>query len=651
MANEKILIIDDSAEIRDFLSRQVLPRAGYVCIAAGDGRAGLEMLGRERPDLVLSDMQMPRMSGLEILQQLAQYKVDIPVVLMTAHGSETIAVEAFRLGVKDYLTKPFGVDEVLRVVDKALGETRLRRERDSLTRNLSLVNQQLQQRVQEMTVLSRVRQAVSALLDPSTLMKRIIEAAAFVSNANRGALSLVDEASGDMRINASLGFPQPLEGIAIPPKSIMGSALQAHTPLLLAGKQLSAEPYGRDAPTPAAFMAAPIKAQDRLLGVLAVDRNKTSQPFDESDARLLSALAEYAAIAMQNARMFGEIQSGQQKLSAVIESTGDGIILLNARHEVSLVNPAANTLLGATVALNQLLPSAAGVTMLIQLLNRAQATHKAQTQELTGARGKTLSASVSPVPEIGYVVMLHDITMLKELERIRREREQGESEKLRQTFERYVSPTIVQHILKHGEDAIAQPEVRQVIALAAGLHGFGSLVDRLQPESLVQDVLNRHFTVINDILIRYGGTIDKFTGDSVLAIFGWPETTMDDAERALSSAVEMQQAFAQLSAEWQTSLSVQLELGIGLGQGQVVAGHIGSPQHQDYTVIGDAVSIALTLSKQARGSDVLMSRSIFDMVNAVPAGVSFEETPPIQLKGKSEPHDVVLVKIEASSSQ
>ncbi|MBI1801446.1 MAG: response regulator [Chloroflexi bacterium] len=117
MAHEKILVIDDSEQIRNFLTQQVLPREGYVCVAARDGQAGLEALGRERPDLVLTDMQMPRVSGLEILQLLRQYQVDIPVVLMTAHGSETIAIEAFHLGVKDYLVKPFTVEEVLTLSD------------------------------------------------------------------------------------------------------------------------------------------------------------------------------------------------------------------------------------------------------------------------------------------------------------------------------------------------------------------------------------------------------------------------------------------------------------------------------------------------------------------------------------------------------
>jgi class 3 adenylate cyclase/DNA-binding response OmpR family regulator len=650
MANEKILVIDDSAQIRDFLSRQVLPRSGFVCITASDGRAGLEMLGKEKPDLILTDMQMPRLSGLEMLQLLSQHKVDIPVVLMTAHGSEMIAVEAFRLGVKDYLVKPFTVDEVLRVIERALSETRLKRERDTLTRNLASANQQLAQRVQEMAVLSRVRQAVSALLDPAMLMKRISEAAVFVSGANRGALSLVTGEKDDLRLSASVGFPQPLEGSSVSPKSLMASALRAATPLLLVGPQLNVEPYGRDAPPPLAFMATPIKAGDKAMGVLAVDRTQNNKPFTDSDARLLAALAEYATIALNNAHMFDEVKSGQGKLEAIINHTSDGIILLNERGEVELVNPAAHTLLGATIPEHARFANVSGNLNLVQMVNRVTATHRALTQEITGARGKVLNVGISPVPKIGMVIMLHDITMLKELERIRQAREQSEAEKLRLTFERYVSPTIVQLLQRQDADVLAQPEVRPVIALHAGIRNFSQLFEQLSAENIVQDILNRHFATASDIVTRHSGTIERFAGDSILAIFGWPQTNPDDPERAVLSAVELQQAFAGLNAEWQTTLGLHLELGIGLGQGNVVAAAMGSQQHQVYTVIGDAVTIALALGKQARGGDIFMSRAIFDALNAVPTGASFIEMEPLSLPGKAEPHEVVAVRLEEAAA-
>ncbi len=136
MANETILVIDDSDQIREFLIEYVLRPAGYNVLVATDGRAGLEKAITEAPDLIMTDMSMPRMSGLEMLSALREHDNQSPVIFMTLHGSEGIAVEAFRLGVRDYLTKPFTIEEAEEAIDHALREVRLEREKEALQRNL-----------------------------------------------------------------------------------------------------------------------------------------------------------------------------------------------------------------------------------------------------------------------------------------------------------------------------------------------------------------------------------------------------------------------------------------------------------------------------------------------------------------------------------
>ena len=642
MANEKILVIDDSAQIRDFLARQVLPREGYVCVSAGDGRAGLEVLGKEKPDLILTDMQMPRMSGLEVLTLLAQYKVDIPVVMMTAHGSETIAIEAFRLGVKDYLVKPFTIDEVLLVVGRALTESRLRREKETLARNLAAANQQLERRLQEMAVLGRVGQAVSALLEPSLLMKRIVEAAVFISNGQRGALLLSD--SSGLRMSAATGFTDELSGRAVPVTTIAASVLKAVQPVALAAAQLKSEPYGREAPSPQAFLATPISSQGAVLGVLSVDRTVANRPFVAGEGRLLAALADYAAISIQNLRLFDETRSAQGKLEAVINHIADGVIVLNSSGEVLLANPAAQQLLGADLLYNQPLLSSNGAGTLAPLLSRTGAQPRAATYEIAGARGKVLNVATTPVPNLGMVAVLHDITMLKELERIRHEREQSEVEQLRHMYERYVPPAIVEQLMHAGHDALAHPEEREVIVIVASLRGFETLFARLTSEALIEVVLNRYFDALSTVVLKHGGTLDKFMGDAMQAVFGWPIAGADDGQRAINAAIEMDVAFAALHAEWMETLNANLALAIGVGQGRVVAGSIGSAQHQDYTVIGDGVSIAATLNQQAHGGEILMSRSIVDALAEPPEGVGFDEFPPVNVKGVAHEHEIVFVR-------
>ena len=130
MARERVLIIDDSADIRSFLQDMVLGPRGYVVTVATDGQSGLELALAQKPDLILLDVNMPRMTGLEVLEALREHDFSAPVILMTFYGSENIAVQAFRLGVRDYVRKPFEVEEVLAAIDRALTESRLRRERE-----------------------------------------------------------------------------------------------------------------------------------------------------------------------------------------------------------------------------------------------------------------------------------------------------------------------------------------------------------------------------------------------------------------------------------------------------------------------------------------------------------------------------------------
>jgi len=136
MAHEKILVIDDSPEIVRFLKHYILSPVGYEVISANDGQTGLEMAISNSPDLIMLDMIMPPMNGLQVLTSLRESRSKVPVIFMTLHGSEQIAVEVFRQGVRDYLVKPFTVEEVTQAVDRALQEGRLAHEKEVLLREL-----------------------------------------------------------------------------------------------------------------------------------------------------------------------------------------------------------------------------------------------------------------------------------------------------------------------------------------------------------------------------------------------------------------------------------------------------------------------------------------------------------------------------------
>ena len=135
MKKEIILIVDDNSDANAVLN-QMLASMNYQTLTALDGKSGLQIALRLQPDLVFLDMNMPGMDGLEVLAELRKSQCTTPVIFITAYGSEQIAVEVFRLGVHDYLTKPFTEEEVKAAVDRALLATRLIREREALNRTL-----------------------------------------------------------------------------------------------------------------------------------------------------------------------------------------------------------------------------------------------------------------------------------------------------------------------------------------------------------------------------------------------------------------------------------------------------------------------------------------------------------------------------------
>lgn len=135
MEYETILVVDDNYDMVEIL-KQTLVSLNHQIITASDGRSGLQMAIGCHPDLIFLDMNMPIMSGMEMLAALRQTDRTTPVIFMTAYGSEQIAIDVFRLGVRDYLNKPFTKEEAKAAIDRALRETRLVREQEKLNRSL-----------------------------------------------------------------------------------------------------------------------------------------------------------------------------------------------------------------------------------------------------------------------------------------------------------------------------------------------------------------------------------------------------------------------------------------------------------------------------------------------------------------------------------
>jgi len=210
-----------------------------------------------------------------------------------------------------------------------------------------------------------------------------------------------------------------------------------------------------------------------------------------------------------------------------------------------------------------------------------------------------------------------------------------EKESSAQVLRSYVPSQVA---AKLAAGAMDQQEL-EVTVLFSDIRGFSSIAERLSAREIA-DVIGKHLTAMAEVVTQHGGTIDKFQGDAVMAIFGAPEPLPDHAERALLCAIEMQHRQAELNLEGWGSDSVDaLGVGIGLNTGTVIAGAIGGGGRLEYTVIGDAVNVAQRLQSEAAGGEIVAAATTI----AAAPGIESVPIGPRQVKGREELVDVYRV--------
>ena len=207
-----------------------------------------------------------------------------------------------------------------------------------------------------------------------------------------------------------------------------------------------------------------------------------------------------------------------------------------------------------------------------------------------------------------------------------------EKEKIKRAFSSYVARQVVDEILKHPDQISFSGERREVTVIFCDMRGFTPLTERLPPEEVVA-VLNAFYSLMIDLTIKNDGTINKFLGDAVMAIFGAPTPYPDHCLRAVKTALQMQAGVALLSAQRLVEGKDPISVGIGISAGEAVAGTVGTESQMEYTVIGDKVNLAARLESNAKPGQILVSegtyRQIADHVKARCLGV-------INVKGKEE---------------
>jgi adenylate cyclase len=209
----------------------------------------------------------------------------------------------------------------------------------------------------------------------------------------------------------------------------------------------------------------------------------------------------------------------------------------------------------------------------------------------------------------------------------------------RQALERFLPPTVVEKILANPDEIHLGGENQTVTILFSDIRGFTRMSEHMEPHAVVE-LLNEYFTEMTDIIIDSGGTLDKYLGDGIMAVYGAPIAKPDDPLRATKTAMEMQRALATLNQGWESRGQQALRMGVGVNTGLVTAGNIGSPRRLDFTVIGDSVNLASRLCSNAAPGQILVSESTYLQLNGkIPA----TRLDPIRVKGKETPVELYEV--------
>jgi adenylate cyclase len=189
-----------------------------------------------------------------------------------------------------------------------------------------------------------------------------------------------------------------------------------------------------------------------------------------------------------------------------------------------------------------------------------------------------------------------------------------EEERMRNRLERFHSPQIIEMILKGGQetkDNIMEPKDLTATILFTDINGFTRLSEHMPPRE-INMLLNQYFSRMTDIIFTHDGTLDKYIGDGIMAVFGAPMEKKDDPERAILAALEMRSELASMMEGMETPNRFTIRIGINTGR--VVGGNIGSPRRMDYTVIGDPVNVASRLESIAQPNQILIGEETYHLV-------------------------------------
>jgi two-component system NtrC family sensor kinase len=416
MQTANLLLITSDPKAGPALESRVLKPAGYEVTLVADPKVAIDLVNNDFPDLVLISEVFKDSNGLDWAALILQKRPHLPVILLSADSSSTVLHRSLQLGIVDVISLLANSEQFLAVVERGLQKSKHWQEITQL--EILRATRSLRHQIDNLQIVQRIGRTVTASLDLDSVLSNVVDAAVDLTGAEEGSLLLLDKSSGELYIRAAKNindefvrtFRLPIQD------TLAGQVLRTGQPLLV------------DAKTPQKIKTAylvynlmyvPLQCRGRIIGVLGIDNRQSGHPFQQEHIALVSALADYAAVAIENANLFTHAEMERSKLEAILTQVEDGVIVVDLDGRVVLVNQTAHSVfqLGEIHPVGHPVREIIHHPELLEIFDEHR-THPSRN-EIAMEDGRVFNAQSTAISGVGLAVTMQEITHLKELDRIK----------------------------------------------------------------------------------------------------------------------------------------------------------------------------------------------------------------------------------------
>ena len=493
--------------------------------------------------------------------------------------------------------------------------------------------------------LADIGQVVNSSLELDEVLRIVMDNIVRLTRAERGFLML-REANGEMATRVARNWEK--ESIHASEltvsRTIVQRVIESGEPVITTNAQNDQRFQGQESIVQfnlRSILCVPLKVKNELIGVLYTDNRFQTGIFTDKEKDLLTAFANQAAVAIENARLFSslkqtlaEVTQLKNLMDNVFASIASGVITANVQEKITLANRAAESILGSRAedligrSLDEVLadfskdirPHLAVIRQTDQPIVDLEISHILPMRGSVDWRFNLSPLKDDQQSTQGVAIILDDLTERKKLEAQRR------------LFERMVSPAVIEQLDPHSLQLGGKRA--EITVLFADIRNFTAFSEKESPEKLVS-ILNRYLASMAEAVLAHEGTIDKFMGDAVMAWFNAPIPQKDHTLRAVKAALAMRESIENLYREMPPE--AHLAFGVGIHCGEAVLGLIGTEKRLDYTAISDSVNVAKRIQENSAQNQILISREAYARVEQE---VKAKPIPPMPVKGKTQPIEV-----------